>query len=534
MADDAGRMERRPARASGRVYDVIVVGGGIYGAFVALEAGRAGLRALLLERDDFGGAASGSSLRIAHGGLRYLQSLDLRRFRRSFEERDWLRMRFPHLVHEMGCLMPLYGEGAKRPALVRAALRINDFGVRSSGRGTLAEAWPRSRVLGRRTSRELFPAVSAEGLRGSAFWYDGFIRSTPRLLMEVLRWSSALGGTALNYVEAIEVQVRGGRVRGVRARDRASGRELVFRAPAVVNAAGASIPHLAATAGAHAPELFRPTLAFNVLLRRPPLSDQALALSPRHEPGSRTFFMVPWNGRILAGTWHGPRSAAVDGDGARAYPTERALADFLDGLNRAAPGLDADREHVARVYAGFLPGGSENAVEPRRRARIVHHADRGEAAGLVTVSGVKYTTARRVAEETVRGVVPRRPGSRIRRSTRLAGLQPPQLSAALRDVLLSPAAELLRTDPARVAAALTELVRNEAVVQRDDLLLRRTDWGADPAEGRDVARFLAPLLEEIPEWTRARKARDALARAEGEAGAVGRAPAGARGVGPAA
>src|SRR5262245_12098444 len=119
-------IRREPNAATQIQYDVIIIGGGIYGACMLLEAYRLGLRALLMERDDFGGATSWNSLRILHGGLRYLQTFDLPRFRQSVRERKWFCKNFPEYIRPLPCLMPLYGQGLKRPFILRTALAIND------------------------------------------------------------------------------------------------------------------------------------------------------------------------------------------------------------------------------------------------------------------------------------------------------------------------------------------------------------------------------------------------------------------------
>src|SRR5690606_21038054 len=110
-------LQRDPEGASSCSFDLIVLGGGIYGAMVQLEAARRGIRSLLLERGDFGGATSANHFRIVHGGLRYLQSLDLPRFREAVAERRWWLRTFPDLVEPLRCVMPLYGEGLRRAAV---------------------------------------------------------------------------------------------------------------------------------------------------------------------------------------------------------------------------------------------------------------------------------------------------------------------------------------------------------------------------------------------------------------------------------
>ena len=162
-------IERTLPAASCDEYDLVIVGGGVYGAALCLEAARRGLRPALLERDDFGGATSWNSLRIVHGGLRYLQSLDLHRFRESVAERKRWIVDFPDLVRPLPCLMPLYGDGMHRPMVLRAALVLNDALSAGRNRGTRPDRNLLSgRVLSAAQTVERFPRVRGDGLKGAA------------------------------------------------------------------------------------------------------------------------------------------------------------------------------------------------------------------------------------------------------------------------------------------------------------------------------------------------------------------------------
>ena len=160
---------RSPASAANDRYELIVIGGGIHGANVALNAVSRGKRVLLIEGSDFGGGASGNSLRILHGGLRYLQTLDLIRFRESVAARRWYARHFPSLVMPLPCLMPLYKRGLKRRSAMRVALAIND--QLSSHRNDGVEAGlflPGSATFGVSETLTRFSAARREGLEGSA------------------------------------------------------------------------------------------------------------------------------------------------------------------------------------------------------------------------------------------------------------------------------------------------------------------------------------------------------------------------------
>src|SRR5688572_2160826 len=178
---------------------------------LALEASARGLRPLVLERHDFGGATSFNSLRIVHGGFRYLQSLDLLRFCESVVDRRWWLTTFPDLVRPLPVLMPLYSRGLRRRGVLRSALALNDLLSAARNKGVPGEnQLPRGRIADVAETRALCPALDAEDLAGGAVWFDAAMPDSQRLLMEVLRWSTSRGAVALNYMEAQSLLVREG------------------------------------------------------------------------------------------------------------------------------------------------------------------------------------------------------------------------------------------------------------------------------------------------------------------------------------
>jgi len=478
---------RNPQAAGGETYDLIVVGGGVYGAMLALESARRGLKSLLVERHDFGGATSWNSHRIVHGGLRYLQRLDLRRFSESVRERRWFLRHFPELVEPLPCLMPLYSEGARRPSILRAVLLANHLLSRHRNEGLRSDRVLQSGgVMTRRETMSLFPGVRREGLRGGALWYDAVLTDSQRLLIETLRWACACGATCLNYVEATALRTDGDGVSGVEAVDRESGAELVFSGSRVVNCAGPWCGEIAGSFDRDVEGLFRPSLAFNILFDREPVSEAALALSAPGA-GSRTWFLHNRRGRIYAGTAHHP----WDGDAEKPRASREEVDAMIDGINAAAPSLGLRRRQILRIHAGLLPasatGGTDLATQPLIHDHGAHHGP----SGLFSVSGVKYTTSRDIAERTLRRVFP----------DNLAEIDPqgtarPEL-AALPDVKHVRAATDPDADVDDIRRQLEELVEGEAVVHADDLLLRRTAWGDDPAAAAELAGTLNTLLPRL-------------------------------------
>ena len=377
-----------PADAARERYDLIVVGGGVYGIMTALEATRRGLRPILLERSEFAEATSANSLRILHGGLRYLQSLDLRRSLESIEERAWWLRNFPDHTQPLPCLMPLYGDGLRRPPALRVALALNDMLCRIKGGDLL----PPGQVIGAEQVRAISADIDTNGLKGGALWYDAFAPDMPKLVLEVLHRACSQGAIALNQVEAHGLLVENGSSVGVRARDLSNDAELVFNAPVVINAAGPSAPDFAAACGARESDLFVPTLAWNVVFGRPPRTDHALAVRPRRKDG-QTFFLVPWQGKLLAGTGH---AAWNKGHEKPEVPNE-LVCSYVKELNAALPELKLADDDVVHVFSGLLPGRRPGSAELADRPVVLEHGKSGGPGRLFTVIGIKLTTARAVA-----------------------------------------------------------------------------------------------------------------------------------------
>ncbi|MFO7901849.1 MAG: FAD-dependent oxidoreductase [Pirellulaceae bacterium] len=473
-------IRREPEQAASRAHDLIVIGGGIYGVAMTLEAARRGLRVVLVERDDFGGATSWNSLRILHGGLRYLQTLDLPRFFESVGERRWFCRHFPELVATLPCLMPLYGRGMKRPSVFRVALKMNDTLSFRRNAGVAAELHlPGGRVLSAQQTLDRYPAAPRDGLQGGGLWYDVVMPNSQRVLIEMLHWACAAGAIALNYVSAEELRVQHGAVQGVEALDRISGKTLRLDAPVVYNCTGPWSRALGVQFDRDLPTLFQPSLAFNVLLDREPLSDAALAAEP---PGGPTYFMHPFQGRIFAGTSHWPWSKGAE----QPQPTDDQLEHFLKDLNRAAPKLQVTKDHVLRVFPGLLPSRSSGSRELAVREAVHDHGRHDGPRGLFSLSGVKYTTARRVAANALALAWRDRGGlqgyGRVPRPS-------PSLDVAFNDPLWP-----LDTPRHQATAALRDLVDQEAVMALDDLLLRRTDWLAHPGQSEPIVAEVRQIL----------------------------------------
>jgi glycerol-3-phosphate dehydrogenase len=311
-------------------------------------------------------------------------------------------------------------------------------------------------------------------------WYDAAAPEHQRLLMETLRWACALGAVASNYVQAESLLLHNGHVRGVLARDRQSGQHHEFLSPIVINAAGPWCRQLAQKFDQDYPRLFpKNLLLFNILFKRKALSEYALALTPKNQK-QHTYFIHNWKNRLLAGTAEILSADKIENP----WPEAEQIAEFIFDMNQAVPELSLTEKDIEHIYAGILPATAAGTLAGREV--IIGHRDYGGPVGLFSVSGVKYTTSRLVAEKTLRRVFPD--------ASVIKPLNPPAAANSGRwffDYDWTPAA----ASPETIASIKT-LIEEEAVVHLDDLLFRRSSLG----ENRRRIIELLPRLQPLFSW----------------------------------
>ncbi|XOF32453.1 MAG: FAD-dependent oxidoreductase [Candidatus Electrothrix sp. YB6] len=489
-------IKRDHTQAEQEQYDLLIIGGGVYGIALSLVAAQTGLRSLLVEKRDFGWATSYNSLRTIHGGLRYLQKLDLSRFFESVAERRWFMREFPGLVTPLPCLMPLYGNGPFRPSVFRVALQLND--LLSTQRNCSVRPEQKlhnGRVISAEEVVRLFPQVDRQGLKGGAIWYDGGMPDSQLVVMEMLQQACRKGATALNYTEAERLLLENNSVQGLRCIDLETGTRHTFRAKAVVNAAGPWCRTLAASFDRDDPALFRYSIAWNILLNKPVLSTHSVAVKPK-AADANMYFIHAWHGRMLAGTVHAPWSRVED----TPMPTQEDIDKYLADLNCAVPGLHAQRQDILHIYSGLLPVQEQGTNLLSDREVIKDHGRANGPQGLYSISGVKFTTARRVAEKTIKIVFPEKTPfsadcTRRQHAPMLDHLetkfaydwQPDDTSG--------------EKDDSGWQETLSAIIGEQAVCHLDDLIIRRTTIGDNPSRAMQAA----PTISRLFPWDEERR-----------------------------
>jgi glycerol-3-phosphate dehydrogenase len=485
-------------------WDVLVVGGGATGLGVAVDAAARGYRTALLEQSDFAKGTSSRSTKLIHGGVRYLRQGNVTLVLEALRERGILRRNAPHLVHDVPFVVPSY-DWWESP-FYGIGLRLYDLLAGKEGFGP-------SRLLSRAETLERLPTIETEGLRGGVLYYDGQFDDA-RLAMSLARTAADHGAVLINYLAVTGLVKDGGIVRGVAARDVETGDEHVVRARVVVNATGAWTDTLRRVDDPASEPLIRPSQGVHIVLDRRFHPGDAAIMVPHTDDG-RVLFAIPWHDRVVVGTTDTPVAAAPLEP--RPLPEE---IEFL--LVHAARYLTEDPrpEDVLSTFAGIRPlVGS--AAELRSAAISRDHTLLVSESCLVTITGGKWTTYRKMAQDTVDHAavlagLPERacptetlrlhgydPGTERSGSLALYGADAASIEALVRE---TPAlGGLLHPRLPYVAAEVVWAAREEMARTVEDVLARRTralllDARASIEAAEAVAGLLATELGRDARW----------------------------------
>ena len=366
-------------------WDVLIIGGGATGVGVALDGASRGYDVLLLEQHDFGKGTSSRSTKLVHGGVRYLEQGNISLVMEALKERGLLRQNAPHLVTDLGFIVPNY-DWWEAP-FYGLGLKVYNLLAGKYGFGS-------SRILSREETLERLPTIKTEGLRGGVIYFDGQFDDT-RLLINLVRTAADQGATLLNYMPVIAlVKDEEGFISGASAKDLESGRTFTIQAKVVVNATGPFVDAVRRLSSETAEPMIAPSQGIHLVFDRSFLSGDSAIMVP-HTSDGRVMFAIPWHGHTLVGTTDTPIAEAVLEPIALEQEIEFILSTAARYLAK-----EPTRADVLSVFVGIRPlvkaGSSSNTAALSRDHTI--HIDNS---GLLTITGGKWTTYRRMAEDCV-------------------------------------------------------------------------------------------------------------------------------------
>ncbi|HHQ47605.1 MAG TPA: glycerol-3-phosphate dehydrogenase/oxidase [Acidobacteria bacterium] len=498
-------------------FDVIVIGGGISGCGIALDAAQRGLDVLVIEQGDIASGTSSRSTKLVHGGLRYLKQLQFRITRLACRERDRMLQLDPHLVRPVQFLYPAY-EGDRTPGWkIDLGLWMYD---------KLAQGQDRHHRLTAEEVTGLAPGLLTENLDRALLYRDA-MADDARLTLAVASTAAAFGARFLSRCRVTSaVRNREGRVGGVKARDLESGKLRTIRAHVVINAAGVWVDELRARMGFEERHL-RPSRGSHIILRRERLPLEVAVAVPAPDDG-RPVCLIPHPEGVLVGTTDLYHEGPLNDP----RPTAEEIAYLLRTIASVYPDNPPGESDIVGAFAGLRPILDTHAEDPSEASR---EEDIWEEEGLVSAAGGKLTTWRVMAEEAVDAALELLPPERARRVSpsatdgcSLTGLAPVTYAARLREFFNMPeevASAMVRrlgalawtaAAAARREKELTPLapgldlclaearawIRHGAVLHVEDLLLRRVRIGMwDPATARDVAWRLRMIFQRELGWS---------------------------------
>jgi glycerol-3-phosphate dehydrogenase len=450
-------VRRDLARLEGREFDVLVVGGGINGAGVARDAAMRGLSVALVEQADFASGTSSRSSKLVHGGVRYLEQGDFRLVRQASRERSILLRIAPHLVRPLPFLIPIYQDDRYGPTAIRLGMWLYDALA-------LFRNQRLHRMLSAARAVRAEPGLKADKLRGAALYWDAQMDDA-RLCLANVESASRHDAVVANYVKVEELSKTAGRVRGARARDLLTARELDIAARYVVNAAGPWLDSVRSLDGASRPAV---RLSKGTHIFVPRLTRRFAITIPSAD--GRVVFVIPWGDMSLLGT----TDTEFSGDPSCAQPSTDEVAYILGEVRRIVPGHGLQPPDVIAAFSGVRSLARDEGMSTARVSRE-HHIEVSPS-GLVSLAGGKYTTYRDVARQVV-DLMSDRPCT-----TQMEAL---------------PRSE----DTDGLEARVGQAVAQEMAVTLGDVMRRRTQWAFEGRQGLARAERVSHVMAGLLGWS---------------------------------
>jgi len=369
---------------SSQVWDCIIIGGGATGLGCAIDAASRGYQTLLLEQKDFAQGTSSRSTKLIHGGVRYLQQGNFSLVLEALKERGLLLRNAPHLVSNLSFIVPLYGwwEGP----FYGIGLKLYDALAGKYGFGS-------SKVLSKKDTLRHIPTVETKGLRGGVIYHDGQFDDT-RLAINMAETAAEQGTTILNYMRVKSLIKDRDHTRGVVARDEETGDDYELRTKVVINATGVFADAVRRMDDPQSRAMIRPSQGSHIVLDKAFLPGDCAIMVPR-TADKRVLFAIPWHNRVVVGT----TDVSIEDTVLEPVPLAQEIAFLLDHAARYLT-KDPTPDDVLSAFAGLRPlvssGGEEKTAAISRE-----HTVQVSPGGLVTIIGGKWTTYRKMADDTL-------------------------------------------------------------------------------------------------------------------------------------
>ena len=451
-------MLRRAAEPE-KVWDFIVIGGGATGIGCAVDAASRGFQVLLLEQNDFGKGTSSRSTKLVHGGVRYLAQGNLALVKDALKERGILQKNAAHLVKIQSFIVPSYSLWQK--FFYGAGLEIYNLLSKKYGFG-------KSKILSKKETIEKLPNIKTENLRGGVLYFDGQFDDA-RLLIDLAKTAVEQGATILNYAPVFALEKKENKISAVKFRDAETGEEFTARAKVIINATGVFCDAVREMSNKNTEKIIAPSQGIHLVFDEEFLPSADALIIPKTSDG-RVLFAIPWHGKIVFGTTDTP----VD----KAELEPKPLEEEIEFILKTAAGYLAKpprRADVRSVFTGIRPL-VKSAKTKNTAALARDHTIEIDESNLLTITGGKWTTYRKMAEDAINQAIENSglpPKKCVTENLKIHGADAEKIEDLIKE---NPTVfgEKLHRDLSYLAAEIIWAIRFEMARTVEDVLARRT------------------------------------------------------------
>lgn len=499
-------MKRQLDKLVEKEFDLVVVGAGIHGACAARDAALRGLRVALIDKGDLCGETSHNSLKIIHGGIRYLQHLNFKRTLESInEQKFWLRTA-PHLVKPLPFLMPTYGHGSRSSEAMWCGIKLYEtLGYGRNKTIPTERQIPNGKVISKKQCLEIAPDIDQTGLRGGAIWYDAQIEDPDKAVIQIAQHAAEHGAQIASYVRAEQILVDNQKIRGLQATDMLTGNQFTIKSKLILNAAGPWAGSWLKQNQSHMHQHhdLPLTKSMNIVTRQV-FPNYAVGVKSERQSDSivgnskRLYFITPWKNRSIIGTTHfhydGQPEEAINS----IENTKKEITNFIDEINTAYSGLKLSIDDVLYCYQGLTPANDPKQHPNATRlhhSKVIDHIETDQLDGLISIISIKWTTARSVAKRA------------IDLASKKLNIYQPCLThkTAIPDTSIYSLNQ--HSDTAILTDFVNHAVSNEMAVSFRDLLLRRTDAVMRAELNTEQISTLFQVMSKSLNWSHAEQNR---------------------------